>query len=108
MDAIAVAGFSLLYQYADSITLLALSAVGLIIIFGMMGVINMAHGELMMIGAYATSYSFYAGMPMPLAVLCWRRRRRPRRHPSRTADYPPVLRPAAVVAGRHLGPKSAA
>jgi branched-subunit amino acid ABC-type transport system permease component len=49
--------------------LLALSALGLIIIFGMMGVINMAHGELMMIGAYATSYSFYAGMPMLLAVV---------------------------------------
>ena len=29
-------------------------ALGLSIIFGMMGVINMAHGELMMVGAYAT------------------------------------------------------
>jgi urea transport system permease protein len=47
-------GFSLFYQYADSISLLMLSAVGLMIIFGMMGVINMAHGELMLIGAYTT------------------------------------------------------
>jgi urea transport system permease protein len=50
-------GFSLFYQYADSISLLMLSAVGLMIIFGMMGVINMAHGELMLIGAYTTSSS---------------------------------------------------
>ena len=33
---------------------LLLMALGLAIIFGQMGVINMAHGELMMIGAYAT------------------------------------------------------
>jgi len=31
-----------------------LVALGLAITYGLMGVINMAHGELMMIGAYAT------------------------------------------------------
>ena len=61
--------FSLLYQYADSITLLLLSSVGLIIIFGMMGVINMAHGELMMIGAYVTAWSYHAGVPTALAIV---------------------------------------
>ena len=35
-------------------TILMLMALGLAIVFGLMGVINMAHGELMMIGAYAT------------------------------------------------------
>ena len=35
-------------------SILILMALGLAIIFGQMGVINMAHGELMMIGAYAT------------------------------------------------------
>lgn len=35
-------------------SILVLMALGLSIIFGQMGVINMAHGELMMIGAYAT------------------------------------------------------
>lgn len=35
-------------------SILALSAIGLAITFGVMGVINMAHGELMMIGAYTT------------------------------------------------------
>ena len=61
-------GFSLFYQYADSISLLMLSAVGLMIIFGMMGVINMAHGELMLIGAYTTSVVFYAGGPLVVAI----------------------------------------
>jgi len=35
-------------------SVLLLAAVGLAITFGVMGVINMAHGELMMIGAYTT------------------------------------------------------
>ena len=35
-------------------TVLILMALGLAITFGLMGVINMAHGELMMVGAYAT------------------------------------------------------
>jgi urea transport system permease protein len=35
-------------------SILLLMALGLTIIFGLMGVINMAHGELMMLGAYAT------------------------------------------------------
>jgi len=35
-------------------SILLLSALGLAITFGLMGVINMAHGEMLMIGAYAT------------------------------------------------------
>ena len=35
-------------------TILLLMALGLAIVFGLMGVINMAHGELMALGAYAT------------------------------------------------------
>src|SRR5216110_2885778 len=35
-------------------TILMLAALGLAITYGLMGVINMAHGELIMIGAYAT------------------------------------------------------
>ena len=43
---------------------LALIAVGLALIFGVMGVINFAHGELYMLGAYAVVY-FYAEQEMP-------------------------------------------
>jgi urea transport system permease protein len=39
--------------------LLMVAALGLVIIFGLMGVINMAHGELMMVGAYVTYYTTY-------------------------------------------------
>ena len=61
--------FSFFYQYLDGIAFLILSAAGLAIIFGMMGVINMAHGELMMIGAYITAASIYAHIPWPIAIV---------------------------------------
>ena len=35
-------------------SVLLIAALGLAIIFGLMGVINLAHGELMMLGAYST------------------------------------------------------
>lgn len=68
MDTLAVI-FSFIYQYADNVGFLLLSAAGLIIIFGMMGVINMAHGELMMIGAYITAFAYHAGVPAPIAII---------------------------------------
>ena len=34
--------------------MLLLAALGLAITFGLMGVINMAHGEMLMLGAYTT------------------------------------------------------
>ena len=43
-------------------SVLVLSAIGLAITFGVMGVINMAHGELMMLGAYST---YLVQMAMP-------------------------------------------
>ena len=43
-------------------SVLVLIAIGLAITFGVMGVINMAHGELMMLGAY-TTYSVQTLMP---------------------------------------------
>lgn len=47
-------------------SILLLAALGLAIIYGVMGVINMAHGELLMIGAYATYFTqtlFRAHLP---------------------------------------------
>lgn len=61
--------FIFFFQYADAIALLTLSAIGLMIIFGMMGVINMAHGELMMIGAFGAAYAFHGGAPLVIAIL---------------------------------------
>jgi len=59
--------FSVLYQFADVFAFLILSAAGLAIIFGMMGVINMAHGEFIMCGAYVTTALVHQGMPLILA-----------------------------------------
>ena len=47
-------------------SILILMALGLSVIFGQMGVINMAHGELMMVGAYATyQVQKYFGHSLP-------------------------------------------
>ncbi len=61
--------FNFVFQYLDNITFLILSASGLMIIFGMMGVINMAHGELMMVGAYIMVNAYHAGIPEPIALI---------------------------------------
>lgn len=61
--------FNAFYQYQDSFAFLVLSAIGLAVIFGMMGVINLAHGELMMLGAYITVGAARSGVPLPLAML---------------------------------------
>ena len=43
-----------IFQGLSLASILLLMALGLAIVFGLMGVINMAHGELMALGAYAT------------------------------------------------------
>jgi len=61
-------------------TILLLAALGLAITYGLMGVINMAHGELIMVGAYATyvvqslfrqhapaAFDFYPLVAVPVA-----------------------------------------
>ena len=63
-------------------SILLLVALGLAITYGLMGVINMAHGELMMIGAYATfvvqnsfrtywpaAFDYYIVLAIPVAFL---------------------------------------
>nr|WP_280984358.1 hypothetical protein [Bradyrhizobium sp. ISRA463] len=61
--------FSLFYQFADVFAFLILSAAGLAIVFGMMGVINMAHGEFIMCGAYVTVGLVNLGVPLPIAQI---------------------------------------
>ena len=48
-------------------SVLVLIAIGLAITFGVMGVINMAHGELMMLGAY-TTYVVQMAMPEHIGI----------------------------------------
>ena len=63
-------------------SVLLIAALGLAIVFGLMGVINLAHGELMMLGAYTTFvvqnvfkplgepwFSFYIIVAIPIAFL---------------------------------------
>jgi branched-subunit amino acid ABC-type transport system permease component len=60
---------SVLYQFATNAAFLLLIALGLIVILGMMNIINLAHGELMMLGAYTASGAVMWGVPFPLAVI---------------------------------------
>ncbi|HRO57643.1 MAG TPA: branched-chain amino acid ABC transporter permease [Burkholderiaceae bacterium] len=59
--------FSIAYQFADVFAFLILSAAGLAIIFGMMGIINLAHGEFITCGIYVTVIGVQHGLPLPIA-----------------------------------------
>lgn len=59
---------SVLYQFSTNAAFLLLSAIGLIVILGMMNIINLAHGELMMVGAYVAALSYQAGIPFLFCV----------------------------------------
>ncbi|WP_235557298.1 urea ABC transporter permease subunit UrtB [Methyloglobulus morosus] len=59
------AGIETLFFGLSLGAVLVLAAIGLAITFGVMGVINMAHGELMMLGAY-TTYMMQQLMPNSL------------------------------------------
>lgn len=52
-----------------SIAVLALIAVGLAVVFGMMGIINFAHGEFLMMGAMLTIWLANAGVELWLSMV---------------------------------------
>jgi branched-chain amino acid transport system permease protein len=58
-----------LIQVAYAIASLALISVGLAVIYGMMRVINFAHGEFLMLGGYAVILPVQAGVNLWLAML---------------------------------------
>ena len=60
---------ALVFQFLDSFAFLVLATAGLAIIFGMMGVINLAHGEFILVGIYGTALTHHAGLPLPLAMV---------------------------------------
>ena len=93
-------------------SVLLLAAIGLAITFGVMGVINMAHGEMVMIGAYVTfvvQEVIRATKSGVVRLFAGHRhsavfpRRRLRRHPGRTLHHPLPLRKAARDVARDLG-----
>ncbi len=65
MDALVVAQ---LLNVVYGIAILAVLALGLAIVFGFLGVLNIAHGELVMLGAYSAWVVQSAGLPFPVAV----------------------------------------
>jgi urea transport system permease protein len=48
----------------SAVSLLFIAAVGLAVIFGVMGVVNLAHGEFIMLGAYASVIVVKLGLPV--------------------------------------------
>jgi branched-chain amino acid transport system permease protein len=61
--------FNIVYQFGDALSFLLLSAIGLAVIFGMMKIINLAHGEFITVGAYATVISGKVlHLPLPVAM----------------------------------------
>ena len=65
MDLVALLAIQVLYAIAS----LALISVGLAIIFGMMRVINLAHGEFLMLGGYAAIVATSHGISIWLSIL---------------------------------------
>ena len=65
MDLAAIVVIQVLYAIASLVVVSA----GLAVIFGMMKVINLAHGEFMMLGAYAAIESIRLGVNLWIAIL---------------------------------------
>jgi branched-subunit amino acid ABC-type transport system permease component len=61
--------FNFAYQFLVNISFLMFAAMGLIIVLGMLNIINLAHGEFIMMGAYVMTLSVHAGVPFVVAVV---------------------------------------
>jgi len=60
---------NLTFRVSYAVSFIVLAAVGLAVIFGIMGVINLAHGEFILLGAYATTLAAVrGGLPLPVAM----------------------------------------
>ena len=64
--------FYVIQQLVNAVSigsLYALMAVGLAMVFGILRLINFAHGDLMMVAAYFAAFALFAKLPLPLAIL---------------------------------------
>ncbi|SFK25522.1 branched-chain amino acid ABC transporter permease [Bradyrhizobium sp. Gha] len=59
---------TVLLSSLSSASILLIATIGLAVVFGLMGVINLAHGEFLMIGAYAALTATQHGIPFVLAI----------------------------------------
>jgi branched-chain amino acid transport system permease protein len=60
---------NLILGILTSVSLLVIISLGLAVIFGLMRIINFAHGEFLMLGAFVTLSCTKAGIPFLLAIL---------------------------------------
>ncbi|MBR0795680.1 branched-chain amino acid ABC transporter permease [Bradyrhizobium jicamae] len=59
---------TVLLSSLSSASILLIATIGLAVVFGLMGVINLAHGEFLMIGAYAALTATQYGIPFVIAI----------------------------------------
>ena len=59
---------TVLLSSLSSASILLIATIGLAVVFGLMGVINLAHGEFLMIGAYTALTATQAGIPYVLSI----------------------------------------
>ena len=59
---------TVLLSSLSSASILLIATIGLAVVFGLMGVINLAHGEFLMIGAYTALTVTQAGVPYILSI----------------------------------------
>ena len=86
---------------------LAVMVLGLAVVFGLLGVINIAHGEFIMVGAYCAYVRQAHGWPYLAAVPARADGLRRARARGRALPDPPALCAAVRHAGRDLGPEPA-
>lgn len=59
---------TVLLSSLSSAAILLIATIGLAVVFGLMGVINLAHGEFLMIGAYTALTATRMGVPFALSI----------------------------------------